>query len=77
MLRISFEASSYSSDVLAMISAFLLALLKEAAVPAGDLASIPPPVKAKHLYYQVDSQKTKLYSRFFHDSYSKRLRSFS
>lgn len=42
---ISFEANSKSKDELANLSACLLALLKEAAVPVGDFGSTPPTTK--------------------------------
>lgn len=41
-LRISFEANSKNNDEFAIFKAFRLALLNEAAVPSGVLASIPP-----------------------------------
>lgn len=40
---ISFETNSKKMDELAIFKAFRLALLNEAAVPSGVLASTPPP----------------------------------
>lgn len=41
---ISLEANSNNNDVLASFKAPRLALLKDAAVPVGDLGSAPPTV---------------------------------
>lgn len=42
VLMISLDANSNNSDELASFRACLLALLKDAAVPLGDLGSTPP-----------------------------------
>nr|CAI5856333.1 unnamed protein product [Callosobruchus analis] len=55
-LTISLEANSKSSDVLASFSAFLLALLKEAATPWGDLGFTPPTRR-------IDENKVVTFSR--------------
>lgn len=43
-LMISFEANSKSNEEFASFKACLLALLKEAAEPMGDLGSTPPSI---------------------------------
>lgn len=49
---ISLDANSKSRDVLASFKAALLALLKEAAVPTGDLGSALCPKNNKVTYAQ-------------------------
>lgn len=51
LFKISFDAYSKNKEELPRRIAFLLALLKDAAVPSGDLASIPPSkIKMKRCY---------------------------
>lgn len=77
VLMISFETNSKKIDELAILKAFLLALLNEAAVPSGVLASTAPP-KSKsvnaltlifHNYrmlFKIAYRSTKCYIRILH-----------